>query len=172
MLLRLARSAGPLAALALAACSGAPARGNAACGFAMVAGPTALLDQFAIPRRTLSVPPRTVAGRLVARIAAGAALPAIVGRTPSPTGADSLVLVGIDAPLPPNTTLQFGVLVADPTSTARGVMLYETPPVQGAPVIGAVAIGAKSLPLLGLETDLAGLELKDCAFFPDSLLRR
>lgn len=166
------RFAAPIVALALAACSGAPPRGNAACGFAMVAGPTALLDQFSIPRRTLSVPPRTVAGALVARIAAGAALPAIIGRTPNPAGSDSLLIVGLDAPLPPNTTLQFGVLVADPTSTARGVMLYETPPVQGAPILGSIAIGTKTLPLLGLETDLAGLELKDCPFFPDSILRR
>lgn len=151
-------------ALALAACGGASG-GNAACGIAFVAGPTSLLDQFAIPRRTLSVPPRTVPEKLVVRVAAGPALPAIVGRV------DTMLVVGVDAPMPPNTVPQFGVLVADPQSTARGVMLYESPPVQGAPPIGTINLGAKSLPLLGLEADLDRLEPKGCAFFPDSILR-
>ncbi len=153
-----------VALLALAAC-GEARPGAAACGIAYVAGPTALLDQFSIPRRTLSVPPRTVAERLVVRVAAGPALPGIVGRV------DTSLVIGVDAPLPPNTVPQFGVLIADPTSTARGVMLFESPPIQGAPAIGTVNLGAKNLPLLGLEADLARLEQKGCPFFPDSILR-
>lgn len=152
--------------LLLSACLADGARGNAACGIAFVAGPTALLDQFSIPRRTLSVPPRTVPERLVVRLAAGPAFPALVGRV------DSTLVVGIDAPLPPNAAPQFGVLIADPTGVALGVMLFETPPVQGAPLLGTVAVGGAALPLLGLESDLARLELKGCSFFPDSVLAR
>jgi len=150
--------------LVLAACGADGSRGNAACGIAFVAGPTALLDQFAIPRRTLSVPPQRIPEKIVVRLAAGPAMPALIGRV------EAMLAVGITAPLPPNTAPQFGVLVADPQSVAKGVMLFETPPVQGAPIIGTITIGAKTLPLLGLESDLERLELKGCSFFPDSVL--
>ena len=49
------RSLVPLLAV-LTACGKPADRGNAACGLAALAGPTALLTQFSVPRQTLSVP--------------------------------------------------------------------------------------------------------------------
>src|SRR5205085_7058636 len=82
--------------LGLLACDKpAAVRGNAACGLAALAGPTALLTQFSVPRQTLSTPPRSLPERLVARVVAGPALPAIVGRT------DSLLVIGVEGAIPP-----------------------------------------------------------------------
>ena len=69
--------------LALAACGKAADRGNPACGLAALAGPTALLTQFSVPRQTLSAAPARLPEHLVARVVAGPALPAIVGRADS-----------------------------------------------------------------------------------------
>src|SRR5215218_10873466 len=93
--------------LALAACGKSADRGNPACGLAALAGPTALLTQFSVPRQTLSKPPAKLPERLVARVVAGPALPAIVGRS------DSLLVVGIEGSVPPAVKPGYGVLVLD-----------------------------------------------------------
>src|SRR5688572_1659803 len=67
----------------LVACERPAGRGDPVCGLATLAGPTTLLTQFEIPGQTLSVPPRSLPERLVARFVAGPAAPAIVGRTDS-----------------------------------------------------------------------------------------
>jgi hypothetical protein len=138
--------------------------GGAACGLAALAGPTALLTQFSVPRQTLSTPPRRLPERLVTRIVAGPAYPSIVGRS------DSLLLIGVEGAVPPNTRPGYGVLVLDTGETARGVMLYEGVPVEGAPTIGTVTIGAATLPLIGIQLDPARIEDPRCPFFPDSVL--
>jgi hypothetical protein len=142
----------------------APSGGGAACGLAALAGPTALLTQFSVPRQTLSTPPARLPERLVTRIVAGPALPAIVGRS------DSLLLIGVEGAVPPNIQPGYGVLVLDTGETARGVMLYEGAPVEGAPTIGTVTIGAATLPLIGIQLDPARIEDPRCPFFPDSVL--
>ena len=84
-----------MAVLALAAaCGGGEGGGRAACGLAALAGPTALLTQFGVPNQTLSEPPRRLPERLVVRVVAGDAYPAVVGRT------DSLLVVGVEGSLP------------------------------------------------------------------------
>ena len=148
----------------LSACGKAADRANPACGLAALAGPTALLTQFSIPRQTLSTPPRSLPERLVARVVAGPALPAIVGRS------DSLLVIGIEGTLPPAAKPGYGVLVLDPTEKARGVMLYEGVPVEGAPSLGTVTIGAATVPLIGIQLDPSRIEDPRCPFFPDSVL--
>ena len=151
--------------LALVACDKpASGRGNAACGLAALAGPTALLTQFSVPRQTLSTPPRNLPERLVARVVAGPALPAIVGRT------DSLLVIGVEGTIPPTTKPGYGVLVLDTTEKARGVMLFEGNPVEGAPTIGTVTVGDATLPLIGIQLDPSRIEDPHCPFFPDSVL--
>jgi len=150
--------------LAFAACDKPADRGNAACGLAALAGPTALLTQFSVPRQTLGVPPRSLPERLVARVVAGPALPAIVGRS------DSQVVVGVDGTIPPATRPGYGVLVLDTSGKARGVMLYEGLPVEGAPQIGTVSAGDTTLPLIGIQLDPSRIEDPRCPFFPDSVL--
>ena len=70
--------------LALSTACDKPASGGAACGLAALAGPTALLAQFGVPQQTLSQPPARLPERLVARVVAGPALVALVGRSDAP----------------------------------------------------------------------------------------
>ena len=154
-------------ALLLAACGGDRPQGGAsvACGLASLAGPTALLTQFSVPRQTLSVPPRNLPERLVARVVADGAFPAIVGRT------DSTLVIGVEARLAPNVRPGFGVLVVDQQERALGVMLFEGDPVEGAPRLGDVSLGDVSVPLIGIQVDPAKVEDANCPFFPDSVLQ-
>jgi hypothetical protein len=155
----------PLLLLVTVAACGRPAdRGSAACGLAALAGPTALLTQFSVPRQTLSTPPRDLPERLVTRVVARPALPAVVGRS------DSLLLIGVEGAVPPTVKPGYGVLVLDTLAKARGVMLYEGAPVEGAPPIGTVTVGAATLPLIGIQLDPARIEDPRCPFFPDSVL--
>ncbi len=151
--------------LGLAGCGEGGRARAASCGIAALAGPTSLLAQFGVPRQTLGVPPANLPERLAVRMVAGPAYRGVVGRS------DSLWIVGVDGPLPPGAKPGFGVLVLDLAGTARGVMLYEGPPVENAPAIGTVSVGAASLPLIGIQLDPAKIEDPRCPFFPDSVLR-
>ncbi len=138
---------------------------SAACGLAALAGPTALLAQFSIPDQTLGSPPRTLPERLVVRSVAGPAYSAIVGR------ADSLWIIGVEGSLPSNVKPGFGVLVLDPREKARGVLLYEGTPVEGAPELGRVSVGDITVPLIGIQLDPAKIEDPRCPLFPDSVIQ-
>jgi hypothetical protein len=154
-----------LAALALGACGTAERPAAASCGIASLAGPTVLLDQFAVPRQTLSVPPDRLPEQLAVRLVAGPAYRGILGR------ADSLVIVGVEGTLPPNVRPGFGVLIVDQEGASRGVLLYEGAPVENAPVLGSVSMGSAELPLIGIQVDPARIEDPRCPFFPDSIIR-
>jgi hypothetical protein len=139
--------------------------GAAACGLAALAGPTALLAQFGIPNQTLGSQPRRLPERLVVRLVAGPAYPAIVGRS------DSLWVIGVEGSLPPNVKPGFGVLVMDQSGKSRGVMLYEGSPVEGAPEIGTVSVGNLTVPLIGIQLDPSKVEDPRCPLFPDSVIQ-
>ncbi|HEU5169094.1 MAG TPA: hypothetical protein VFU46_01080 [Gemmatimonadales bacterium] len=156
---------GALLALSLAACAGGDRAAGAPCGIAAIAGPTALLTQFSVPRQTLSAPPRQLPEQLPVRLVAGPAYRGIVGRS------DSLWIVGVEGPLPEGTRPGFGVLVLDTLGAARGVMLFEGSPVEGAPPIGSVSVGSATVPLIGIQLDPARIEDPRCPFFPDSVIR-
>lgn len=152
--------------LILTACNRDANRGaSAACGLAALAGPTALLAQFGIPDQTLATPPRNLPERLVVRLVAGPAYPAIVGR------ADSTWIIGLQGRLPPKVKAGFGVLVLDLDGKARGVMLFEGKPLQGAPEIGAVSVGEATVPLIGIQLNPAKIEDPGCRLFPDSVIQ-
>ena len=160
------RSALIFTSLLLAGCTRSGDRPpSAACGLAALAGPTALLAQFSIANQTLGSPPRTLPERLVVRSVAGPAYPAIVGR------ADSLWIIGVQGSLPANVKPGFGVLVLDPSGKARGVMLYEGTPVEGAPELGRVSVGDITVPLIGIQLDPAKIEDPRCPLFPDTVIQ-
>ena len=144
----------------------APAKGgDSVCGITALAGATMLLDQFAVPQQTLSQPPRTAPRFLAVRLAAGPAYRGVV------SAVDSSWAVRVEGQPPQGVIPGFGVLITGPDGVARGVMLYTGQKLQGAPVIGSVTMAALSLPLVGLQTNIAGLEDAQCPFFPDSLTK-
>jgi hypothetical protein len=63
------------------------------------------------------------------------------------------------------------VLILDQEQKARGAMLYEGTPVEGAPPIGSVSVGNATVPLIGIQVDPARVEDPRCPFFPDSVLQ-
>ena len=65
----------------------------------------------------------------------------------------------------------FGVLLIDPHGQGRGVVLFQTPIVEGAPGIGTVSTGDTLVPLVGLRVDPAMVQDARCPLFPDSLAR-
>jgi hypothetical protein len=146
-----------------AACTRPEGRGNPACGIAALAAPNAVLEAFTVPQQSLSVPPTRLPERTVARLAAGPAFPALVGRS------DSGVVVGVEGTLPPQAAPAFGVLVVQRGGSTQGVLLFEGTPVEAAPHLGLVSVGGKNLPLFGVEVDMAGIQDARCPLFPDSL---
>jgi hypothetical protein len=152
--------------LCLASACGGNKPGGASCGIAAMVGPTQLLNQFTIPQMTLSRAPRNVPERLPARIAAAGAFSSVVGVSAQ---ADSVLLVGVEGQPPANFVLGFGVLVVTASGTPEGIMLYQGPPIEGAPQLGTVNFGAMNAPLLGVEADPSVYEDPSCAVFPDSL---
>jgi hypothetical protein len=158
-----------IAAMLIAGCDrstgGKSSAAAATCGLAALAGPTALLGQFGIPNQTLGAPPRKRPERLVVRLVAGPAYPAIVGRS------DSMLVIGVNGGLPANVKPGFGVLILDTGNKARGVLLYEGAPVEAAPQIGTVSIDNASVPLLGIQVDPAKFEDPRCLLFPDSVIQ-
>ena len=150
---------------ALAACGGNEGRVPATCGLAAVAAASTLLEQFTIPNRTLASPPASLPERTVARVVAGGAFPAVVGRT------DTLLVIGVEGN-PSGAPPGFGVLVVDASEQVQGVMLYEGSPIPGAPRLGEVSFGASSLPLIGVQADPATFSDPSCpSLFPDSVLQ-
>jgi len=138
---------------------------SASCGLAALAGPTALLAQFGVPGQTLSAPPRMLPERLVVRLVAGPANPAIVGRS------DSMLVIGMNGSIPPGARPGFGVLVADQSAKARGVLLFEGTPVENAPEIGTVSVAGSAVPLVGIQVDPSKYEDPRCPLFPDSVIQ-
>jgi hypothetical protein len=82
---------------------------------------------------------------------------------------DSMLVIGVEGALPPGVKPGYGVLVLDQQENARGVMLYEGTPVEGAPTIGTVNVGNLTVPLIGIQLDPAKIEDPRCPFFPDSV---
>jgi hypothetical protein len=158
---------GMLFLLLLAGCDRQAPRSDASaiCGLAALAGPTALLGQFGLPDQTLVTPPRTLPEKLVVRAVAGPAYPAIVGRS------EDAWIIGMEGALPDNMKAGFGVLVLDQGGKARGVLLFEGTPVEGAPEIGTVSVANATAPLIGIQLDPTRIEDPRCPLFPDSIIQ-
>jgi hypothetical protein len=150
--------------LSLLACSSG--RSSGACGITAIAGATMLLQEFGVPDQTLGSPPSNLPPRLVARVAAGPAFESVVGRT-----ADSGWVIGVEGPMPERIKPRFGVLILDPKGAARGVMVFESEAIRGAPQIGRLSVDTLMLPLLGIQLDPSRFEDPACPLFPDSVLQ-
>jgi hypothetical protein len=150
-----------LSVLGLASCSGRTS--NYACGLAAMAGLSLVLEQFNRPGNALAESPTVLPDALPVRLALGPALRSVVGR------GDSGVVVGVEGAVPPTHQIGFGVLVQDPDGKARGVILYEGSPIDGAPKLGKVNVAGKDVPLIGIRLDMGLYENAACPTFPDSV---
>ena len=150
----------PLLALAVTVSGCAERRGSALCGIAMLASPALIIDQFTVPRQTLSFPPGNLPEEIPVRFAADALVRGIVGMT------DSLIVIGVDQPMPGAGVPGFGVLVTDLSGEVKGVMVFEGDPIPGAPKLGIIHVGNRSADLLGVRIDFARIEDPRCPLFP------
>lgn len=135
-----------------------------ACGIAALAGPTLLLTEFAVPGQTLASHPAQLPERLVARVAAGPAYRAVVGR------ADTSWVIGVEGIFDEAQLPGFGVIILDPSGAAVGLLMYVGDPIRGAPILGQVSVANALIPLIGIQLDPARFEDPACPLFPDSLL--
>jgi hypothetical protein len=152
-----------LAAVMLAGCG--LSDGRTRCGITALAAPGLLLEEFTREGRTLGAAPESLPQALPVRFAAGSVWRGVVGRT------DSGMVVGVEGDLPAGAQPGFGVLLVDPAGGPQGVVLYDGPPIPGAPKLGQVSVGTTMLPLLGLRAPVAGFQDARCPLFPDSLRR-
>ncbi len=137
--------------------------GDFGCGLAAMAGLSLVLEQFNRPGSALARPPADLPDALPVRLALGPALRSVVGR------GDSGIVVGVEGSIPPTHQVGFGVLVQDPDGRAKGVILYEGSPIEGAPELGAVNLLGKNIPLIGIRLDIGQYENAACPTFPDSV---
>jgi hypothetical protein len=151
---------GSLLGLPASACGGRTS--DYGCGVAAMAGLSLILDQFNRPGTALASPPARLPESLPVRLALGPALRSVVGRS------DTALVVGVEGAIPPTHQVGFGVLVQE-AGGPRGVILYEGPPIPGAPTLGLVNVGGKNVPLIGIRIELARYERPGCPIFPDSL---
>ena len=135
------------------------------CGLSAVVGPSLLLSEFGQSGRTLGTAPASLPERIAVRFVAGPALPAIAGR------ADSQWVIGVNGALPTDISAGYGVLVLDLQEKPLGVLLYEGAPIDGAPVLGNVSLGALVVPLIGIRVDPERIQEPGCPLFPESLTR-
>ena len=150
-----------LLVLLISACGGGARTTN--CGIVGLAGPSLLLEEFGRSGNTLGEVPEAMPERLVARMAAGPAYSAVVGKT------DTSWVIGIDASLPQRPRPGFGVLVVDPSLGVQGLLLYEGLPIPRAPILGTVNAGTLDFPFHGLRAPVAAFQDPRCPLFPDSL---
>jgi hypothetical protein len=150
--------------LLLTTACGRPQGGSAACGIAALAGPMAVLGEFSTPGQTMALPPDSLPGHMVARLVAGPALPALVGRD------QDRWMVGVEGQRPAKFSPSFGVVVADQRGRPLGILVYEAAMVRGAPILGHVAIADTTVPLIGIRMDPAHVQDPRCPLFPDSVL--
>jgi hypothetical protein len=152
-----------LVVLAASGCGEQPP--GVACGISSLAGAVMILDQFSTPGQALSSLPRDMPEQLPVRVAAGPVVRGLAGRT------DSLLVIGIDEPLPATPIPGFGVMVVSPAGVVQGVVLFEGIPIAGAPHLGTIHTADRQVPLIGLQVNLARIEDPRCPLFPPAAPR-
>jgi hypothetical protein len=155
-----------IALAAVAACGG-PRSGSAVCGFALIAGPTLILQHLGDSRALMLDAPRGLPDRLPFRIVGHADQAGmLVGYQRG-----QLVLRTDSAPLPVVTTdtsgrdtTVYAVLVADDsTSRVAGALVYESRrPSASFPRLGSLTDGSRTIPVFGVKVNWAAMNNPTC----------
>jgi hypothetical protein len=158
--------AATLALAALAACGG-PRSGSPVCGFALIAGPTLILQRLGDSRALLLDAPRGLPDRLPLRIVG----PSDQASMLAGYQGGQLVLRSDSVPLPAistdsagRDTTVFAVLIADDSSNrVEGVLVYESRrPPAGFPRLGSLSDGSRTVPVFGVKLDWASMNNPAC----------
>ncbi len=156
-----------LVPLVLEACEEGDPENSFACGIAAVAGPMMVLEQFGVPGKVLRNVPAGVSGVVPARVVGRGTARALAG-----DGPDGVVLgyEGENFPTPP----AFGLIVVeDSLDTFKGVLIFETQPPPGLPLLGSISDARYTLPVHGLRVNWNAVSNEQCPLFGriDSLPR-
>ena len=148
-----------LCAAFAAACSPQSSEDSASCGFAAMAGATMLLEQLRGGGRFIGTAPEELQGTVPARVVGYGTTPALVAY--GPDGA----MVGYEGPGFPTLPGWGLLIVEDSLDTFKGVLIYETEPPMGAPLLGGVVSGNYTIPLYGARVTWSAVSSERCPMF-------
>lgn len=141
------------------ACGERSSENSASCGLAAMAGATMALEELRGGTKVLVQVPPGLEGTVPARVVGyGTALAIVVAGDDGP-----MVMFGGDGfPQLPG----FGLaLVEDSTDTFKGVLIFESEPPRGYPVLGGVSSGTYAIPLYGLRVNWQMVSTPRCPLF-------
>ncbi|HXI34612.1 MAG TPA: hypothetical protein VNH63_11060 [Gemmatimonadales bacterium] len=160
------RHAAVLALAAFAACGG-PRSGSPACGLALLAGPTLIVQRLGDARALLLDAPRGLPDRLPLRIVGhGDQSTMLVGYQQGQlvlrTDGDTLPAVFTNKG--GNDSTGYALLVADDsTNRVEGALVYESQrPPASFPHLGSLTDGSRTIPLFGVKVDWASMNNLAC----------
>ena len=142
-----------------AACSTQSSENSASCGFAAMAGATMLLEQLRGGGRFIDTAPDDLAGTVPARVVGYGTTAALVAFGPDG------VMVGYEGPGFPTRPGWGLAIVEDSLDTFKGVLIYETEPPMGAPLLGGVVGGNYTIPLYGARVTWSAVSSERCPMF-------
>ncbi|UCF40443.1 MAG: hypothetical protein JSW43_12035 [Gemmatimonadota bacterium] len=148
-----------LCAVIAAACSPQSSENSASCGFAAMAGATMLLEQLRGGGRFIETAPEGFQGTVPARVVGYGTTAALVAY--GPDGA----MVGYEGPGFPTLPGWGLLIVEDSLDTFKGVLIYETEPPTGAPLLGGVVGGNYTVPLYGARVTWSAVSSERCPMF-------
>lgn len=141
------------------ACSGGNPENRASCGFAGMAGATMALEQLRVGSKVLTEVPDAFLGTVPARVVGYGTVPALGSE--GPDGA----LLAYDGPGFPRLP-GFGlIMVEDSADTFKGVLIYDTEPPRGLPLLGGVTDGSYTVPLYGMRVSWGAVSTPRCPLF-------
>ncbi len=148
-----------LCAAFAAACSPQSSEDSASCGFAAMAGATMLLEQLRGGGRFIDTAPEELQGTVPARVVGYGTTAARVAYT-----ADT-AWVGYEGPGFPTLPGWGLLIVEDSLDKFKGVLIYETEPPMGAPLLGGVVSGNYTIPLYGARVTWSAVSSERCPMF-------
>jgi len=141
------------------ACSSGNRENTASCGFAAMAGAAMVLEQLRGGARFVDAPPEGLRGTVPARVVGYGTTAALVADSPDGP------LVAYEGPGFPSLPGWGLALVEDSLDTFKGVLIYETEPPTGYPILGGVVGGSYTVPLYGARVNWGGVSSPRCPLF-------
>jgi len=138
------------------ACSVEDRENTASCGFAAMAGATMVLEQLRGGGRFMDAVPEGLQGTVPVRVVGYGTTAGLVADSPEGP------LVAYDGPGFPQLPGWGLALVEDSLDTFKGVLVYETEPPRGLPILGGVVGGNYTVPLYAARVSWAAVSDPDC----------